>query len=136
MYDLMTLLGRLAMSAIFAHAAWGKVTAFGRTADMMGGAGMPLAPLFLAGAIALLAAGSLSLALGYRVRWGAAALIAFLVPATLIFHRYWAVPEDQVRMQQIQFMKNLALVGGLLVMLVHDPGRWSLQYGRRGRPRR
>ena len=53
----------------------------------------------------------------------ALALIVFTVPATFIFHAYWGIPADQVMNQQIHFMKNLAIVGGLLSVLARGMHR-------------
>jgi putative oxidoreductase len=83
-------------------------------------------PAFLAtgmalGGIILLLAGGLSILLGYKVRVGAKLLILFLIPATLLFHLNFA---DQ--MQQIQFLKNLGLMGGLLLLIQTGAGYWSL----------
>ena len=66
------------------------------------------------------------LVLGWRARWAALALIVFTVAATLIFHAYWSVPADQVTNQQNEFAKNLAIVGGLLLVLAHGSGRYTL----------
>ncbi len=66
------------------------------------------------------------LALGWKARWAALVLIVFTVPATFIFHAYWGVPADQVMNQQIHFMKNLAIVGGLLSVFAHGAGRLAL----------
>jgi len=49
-----------------------------------------------------------------------------LLSATLIFHAYWSVPADQVMNQQNEFAKNLAIVGGLLLVLAHGSGRYAL----------
>ncbi len=87
-------------------------------------------PAFLAAGMALggtilLLAGSLSVLLGYKIRIGAKLLILFLIPATLLFHLNLA---DQ--MQQIQFLKNLGLMGGLLLLIQTGAGYWSLdRYG-------
>jgi len=54
------------------------------------------------------------------------ALIVFTIPATFVFHANWGVPADQVMNQQIHFMKNLAIVGGLLSVFAHSPGRLAL----------
>ncbi|MBN2714422.1 MAG: DoxX family protein, partial [Deltaproteobacteria bacterium] len=86
------LLGRLGLSAIFLMSALGKIADFEGTQAYMASAGMPLTALFLVGAILLQTTGGLSLLLGYQVRWGVLALLIFLVPTTLIFHAFWAVP--------------------------------------------
>ena len=121
-----TLLGRLALSAIFLMSAFGKIANFDGTQAYMASAGMPFTAFFLVGAIFLELTGGLSLLLGYQVRWGVLALLIFLVPATLIFHRFWAVPPDMQQMQMINFMKNLAIGGALLLTWVHGAGPVSI----------
>jgi putative oxidoreductase len=59
------------------------------------------------------------------------ALAAFTLLATVLFHNYWAMPADQQMMQQLMFMKNLAITGGLLVLFAFGPGSLSLD-ARRG----
>ncbi len=70
--------------------------------------------------------GGAMLVLGWKARWAALALAVFTVAATLVFHAYWSVPADQVMNQQIHFMKNLAIVGGLLSVFAHGSGRYAL----------
>jgi putative oxidoreductase len=72
-----------------------------------------------------LAAGAMLL-VGWKARWAAVALALFTIPATFIFHAYWGVPADQVMNQQIHFVKNFAIVGGLLAVIAHGSGRFGL----------
>ncbi len=130
------LTGRIFLVAIFLSSGVRKIFNWSQTAGYMESNGMPLVPFFLAGAIALLILGGLSVLLGYRTRFGAIAIIVFLVPATLIFHDFWAVEQDQVRLQTIHFMKNLGLIGGLLILWGSGPGRFSLDARRPNPPRR
>ena len=53
-------------------------------------------------------------------------MAAFTLLATVLFHNYWAMPADQQMMQQLMFMKNLAITGGLLVLFAFGPGSLSL----------
>ena len=53
----------------------------------------------------------------------------FLIVITPIFHGFWAVPPEQVQMQQINFMKNVAILGGLLMVFAFGPGRYSIDRG-------
>src|SRR2546423_477653 len=72
-------------------------------------------------------AGGLSVLLGYRVRLGAWLLILFLVPVTLMMHNFWAVADPMAaKMQQAHFMKNVALMGGALLIAYFGAGPWSL----------
>jgi putative oxidoreductase len=89
--------------------------------------GVPLASVLvpLAGVIALL--GGLSVMLGYRARFGALLLLVFLVPVTLIMHKFWGLPDPQMAMmQRIHFMKNLSLIGGCLLIIYFGSGPYSL----------
>jgi putative oxidoreductase len=70
--------------------------------------------------------GGAALIVGYKTRWAAAALALFTVAAAVLFHNYWAMPAAQQMMQQILFLKNLAITGGLLMLMIAGPGAWSL----------
>jgi putative oxidoreductase len=90
-------------------------------------AGVPLAHVAvpLAGLVAL--AGGLSLALGFHARMGAIALLVFLVPVTLFMHKFWGIHDaQQAQMQMINFMKNVALMGGALFFVYAGAGAYSL----------
>ena len=66
------------------------------------------------------------LLLSWKTRWAALALFIFTFPTTFIFHTYWSVPANQVMNQQIHFMKNLAILGGLLTVFAHSCGGHAL----------
>jgi putative oxidoreductase len=70
--------------------------------------------------------GAVSLLLGLKARWGALALLVFLVPVTLVFHGFWAAPPDQRQMQMVEFLKNVSIGGGLLIVLGRGAGAFSL----------
>lgn len=119
--------GRVLLSAIFIISGWGKITGFEGTAGYMAAYGLPFVSLLLVGAILLELGGGLSVLLGFKARLGAAALIVFTVPATLIFHAFWAVEDPgQAFVEQLMFMKNLAILGGLTYVLAFGAGRFSL----------
>jgi putative oxidoreductase len=125
-HSIAALVGRIALSAIFLLSGFNKITNWSGTADHMAHEGMVAVPVFLAGAIAFEVLGGLSLLLGVYGRVGAAALIAFLIPATLIFHDFWAVDPAQQQNQMIHFLKNVAIMGGLLTVVAHGTGRFSV----------
>jgi putative oxidoreductase len=114
--SLTALSGRVFLSAIFLFSGFGKIADWSKFAHMMDEKGMPLVPLFLAGAIAFEILGGLSLLLGFYGRVGAVALIVFLIPTSLIFHNFWAAEAAQQQNQMIHFMKNVAIMGGLLMV--------------------
>jgi putative oxidoreductase len=87
---------------------------------------VPGAPVVLGLAIVTQLLGGFSVLLGYRARWGAWLLIAYLAADILLFHRFWSVrgPEQVEHMMHV--LKNLAIMGGLLQIVLHGPGAWSL----------
>lgn len=120
------LAGRLALSAIFLLSGFGKIMSWEGTAGYMASKGMPLVPFFLAAAIVVELAGGLSVLLGYKARWGALALVGFLIPVSLIFHNFWAFDGMQRQMEMIGFLKNVAIAGGLLTVVAHGAGAISI----------
>jgi putative oxidoreductase len=129
---LLSLLARVMIAAIFVMSAAGnKIPHFADVAKMMEGKGIPQPKILLAGAIAFLLLGGVSLVLGYRARLGALLLLVFLGAATYYFHDFWKLPPEQQKPELIQFMKNLALMGTMVFFLANGAGPWSLDNRRR-----
>ncbi len=94
--------------------------------------GVPLASIAvpLSGALALL--GGLSILLGYRARIGAWLIVLFLVAVTPTMHKFWGIPDPMMhQLQMIMFMKNLAMLGGALLITQLGAGPWSLDSRRK-----
>ena len=126
-HSYVSLVGRLLLSAIFLFAGAGKIMDYAGTAQQMADRGMPAVELLLPAAIAVEILGGLSLLLGFQTRLGALLLFLFLIPTTLIYHNFWAVPDPgQYHMQLIHFMKNLAIMGGLLEFCAAGAGAISI----------
>ncbi|AFZ51520.1 DoxX family protein [Dactylococcopsis salina] len=115
------LFGRICLCLIFFQGAFGNFSDFSATQARMGEMGLPLPALLLAGNIIFQFVGAISLLLGFKVQWGAVILIVFLIPTTLIFHDFWVDPGER-----IAFFKNLALIGGLLLLIQTGAGAVSL----------
>ena len=111
MGNLLIYAGRIALAAIFLGSGYRKTTAFGPTADVIASKGLPFPELMTVGAIACEIIGGLMVATGYRSSIGAGLLLVFLIPATWLFHP----PSDPE--QQIDFLKNLAIAGALLIVI-------------------
>ena len=125
---IVSVVGRVLLCTIFFMAAVGnKIPNFQAVAGYMEKEGVPAPQVLLAGAIAFLIAGSLSVILGYKARIGAALLLVFLVLATYYFHDFWTVSDSQARQDQmIHFMKNLGLMGAMLLIIANGTGPMSL----------
>jgi putative oxidoreductase len=120
-------LGRVLLALLFLWSGYGKLANVAGTAGYMKAQGMPLADVLVWIALLVELIGSAMLVLGYKVRWAAAALIGFTLVATFVFHAYWAVPPEQAMGQQINFMKNIAISGGLLALFAHGSGRYAIE---------
>jgi putative oxidoreductase len=116
----LVMLGRVLLSIIFLLSGLGKIMDWDGNAKLMASQGMPLIPLLLAGAIIIELAGGLSVLLGWKVRWGALLLFLYLIPTTLIFHDFWAFSGPEMQTQLVNFLKNLSIMGGLLLVAAYD----------------
>lgn len=125
------LAARFLITFLFLRSALEKTTAFAVVADMMAGKGMPFAEVLLVGSIVLETAGSLMVLLGWHARWGAVLLAIFLVPATLIFHNFWAIDPALAREaanQANHFFKNVSILGALVMIMAVGAGPLSLTH--------
>lgn len=124
----MVLLARLMLAAVFLFSAFdSKIRHFSQTVEYMRGEGIHNPRLALFGAIGLILLGGLSLLAGAWTRIGAVFLLVFLAAATYYFHDFWTLVDPaQRQLQTIQFMKNLAIAGGLLALACHGGGPWSV----------
>ncbi|MGH7231226.1 MAG: DoxX family protein [Nitrospiraceae bacterium] len=117
-----SLVGRILLATIFLMSGVNKIMDPQGTQHYMAAMGMTTATfLFYLGAVVIEVGGGLSILLGYWARIGAAVLFLFMIPTTLIFHANFA---DQNQM--IHFLKNMAMMGGLLYVMTYDAGRMSL----------
>jgi putative oxidoreductase len=124
------LCGRLLFSLIFILSSFNNFSQ--RMIGYGESHGIPLANIAVpvAGVIGLL--GGLSVLFGYYARIGAWLLIVFLVPVTLMMHNFWAVTDPAMaQMQQAHFLKNLAMIGGCLLISYFGAGPWSVDARRR-----
>lgn len=116
------LVSRILLSSIFLFSGAKKVFGFAAAQGYMAKYGMKMTGMFLVLAILFEIGGGLSVLLGYFPRLGALALILFLVPTTVVFHREFADPA-----QAVQFSKNVAIMGGLFAILAAGGGEFSLR---------
>jgi len=128
-HDAMALLGRLLIAYMFVPSGWGKLVGFAGTVGYIAGKGVPFPEVCAAIAVAAELGLGLALLFGFKTRWAALGLAIFVAVITPIFHNYWAVPEAQHMMQQLNFTKNLAIVGGLLAFAAFGAGRLSIDGG-------
>jgi len=126
------LIGRILLAGIFLVSGYAKLSDPAGTIGYMQHAGIPNAGtlVYVAGAAELL--GGLALLFGFLARLGAFGLFVLLIPTTFYFHHFWDLSGADAQMQMVNFMKNLAVMGGLLMVVAYGAGRYSID----GRVRR
>lgn len=122
----LALISRLLLAALFLPAGIGKITGFEGTVGYIASVGLPMATLGAVAAIVVEVLGGLALLVGFGTRWAALVLALFTLTASFFFHNYWAVPAEQQFMQQLLFMKNVGVTGGLLALAAFGAGAFSL----------
>ncbi|MES2014215.1 MAG: DoxX family protein [Patescibacteria group bacterium] len=121
-YDsLLTLIGRVAIAAIFIIFGFLKISTFAGMVAFATAAGVPFPTLAIGVAIVVELIGGLMILVGYKTKWAALAVALFLIPVTYYFHRNFA---DQVNMTM--FWKNLSIFGGMLILAAHGAGKYSV----------
>ena len=120
------LVGRALLATIFVISGWGKITGFAGTAGYIASKGMPMPELMAAGAIAVEFFGGLALLAGFKARWAAAVIFLFMIPTTLIFHGPAGLPPQEAQGQMIHLLKNLSIMGGMLMVFAFGPGKFSI----------
>jgi len=115
------LAARVCLCLIFLKAGISHLLGFNSTVLMMTSKGLPIAKSLLLFTVVFQLLGGLSLLLGYKVKSGSILLILFLIPATLVFHNPIADPNEIN-----DFLKNLGLIGGLLMVIYSGAGALSI----------
>jgi len=118
--------GRTLLALIFLMSGYGKIGGFAGTAGYMSSKGLPMVEVLLAITIVIEIGAALMIIAGFKARLGASALFLWMLPVTFLFHNFWAMPADQQMLQQIMFMKNLAIMGGLLLIMANGSGPMSM----------
>jgi putative oxidoreductase len=124
--DWLLLLGRILLGGIFVLSGYGKLMGLSAFAASLEQKGVPFASV-----MALIGApveffGGLAIVLGIETRYAAALMAGFVIMATLISHRFWEYQDAARQMQQTHFLKNVAIIGGFVVLFVQGGGRFAL----------
>lgn len=127
-------LGRVLFGGFFLFNGLGHFMQLGFLAQYAGMKGVPAPAAAVAVTGVMLILGGASILLGLRPRIGLALIVAFLLPASVIMHDFWTVPEQMSRAaEMVNFLKNLALAGAAL-MLTAVPEPWRASLASRRQP--
>lgn len=113
-------IGRAFLGALFFISGIYKILGFSGVAGWMASAGLPAASLLLVITIVIEVAGGLMLITGFRANLAALVIALFLVPATIVFHAFWSADAAGFQDQLTQFLKNLSILGGMLLVIERE----------------
>jgi len=124
--DVLLLVGRVLLGWLFLTSAWGKFMNMGGYVTYLTNLKVPNPGFFswIGAPVEFLI--GITLILGFATRYAALLCLLFLIVATALAHRYWEYPAAQVMAQYNNFLKNLAIFGGALLLFVSGPGRYSV----------
>lgn len=112
--------GRALLGVLFFISGINKILAFSYVAGWMASSGVPASNLLLSITIVIEVLGGLMLITGYKARLAAVVIALFLVPVTLVFHGFWSADAANFQNQLTQFLKNLSILGGMLLVIERE----------------
>ena len=130
--DIILLIGRILLGWIFVRSGYGKLFDMSAYAAMLQGRGIPIFIAYISILVEFF--GGIALILGFATRYVTLVMIAFMVVATFTSHRYWQFTDVNVRrIQELNFYKNLAIIGGFFFLFVCNSKRLSVDAWLHGR---
>ena len=123
--DELLLAGRVLMMILFVLFGWQKLNSFSGTVAYMASTGAPSPELSAVIAVAVELVGGALIAVGFYTRPLALVFAVYTLATALIGHRYWALQGMDQYLAMINFYKNISIIGGLLLLAVSGPGRYS-----------
>jgi putative oxidoreductase len=124
--DVILLVGRVALGAIFVKSGLQKLLALGAFASVLSSRGLPDAAMWAGIGATVEFIGGVLIVTGFQTRLASLLMILFVIVATGISHRYWEFAEPARRLQESQFFKNLSIVGGFVLLFVIGSGRYGV----------
>jgi putative oxidoreductase len=121
---------RLLICAIFVRGAFGKIMGWSGQAEYMASHGMRFIPPLLAAALAVEVLGVIALLTGFQARAAAFVMFVYLGIVSVMLHNFWALSGMSAGANQTAFLKNVGIMGGLLMISACGPGRWALGTGK------
>lgn len=121
------LVGRILLGGIFVVSGYGKLMGLAAFAASLEKNGVPFASALAPIGASVEFFGGVAIALGVEVRSAALLMIAFVIVATLISHRFWELQDAARRAQVTQFSKNMAIIGGFALLHAAGGGRLAVE---------
>ncbi|GAC1333519.1 MAG: DoxX family protein [Collimonas sp.] len=128
-HDVLILLARVLLMVLFLTTGWRKLTNFSATAAYMASTGSPVPKLSTVVAIAMECFIAIALVVGVFTRPLALLYVVFTFVTALLGHRFWNATGAEHEAQKVNFLKNVSIMGGLLLLAVTGPGKYALMPG-------
>lgn len=122
--DFLLLVGRVVLGWIFVFYGWGKLFTIAQYSTTFPGRGLSPWMAYIAVPVEFFV--GLALLLGFATRYSVLILLFFMLVASFSSHAYWSVPDAQRGNQTAHFWKNISMMGGLVLLFITGPGRFSL----------
>ena len=124
------LAGRILMSVMFLASGFFKIGAYSQTVAYSASKGLPMASVAIACAAVLELAGGLAILVGFQTKIAAWLLFLYLIPVTFLFHNFWAMQGAEQQQNMINFLKNVSIMGGLVILASNGAGPYSVDHSR------
>ncbi|WP_213881365.1 DoxX family protein [Pseudomonas sp. dw_358] len=124
--DLIILAARVLLMILFITAGWGKITGFSGTVGYFAAIGAPMPSVAAGVAILMEFFVGIALLVGFYTRPLALLMSLFVLGTAIIGHHFWNMVEPDKSANTIQFFKNMSIIGGLWLLSVTGPGRFSV----------
>ena len=124
--DEILLIARVLLVALFVLFGWSKLTGFSGTIAYMAAENAPLPTVAAVIAVVMELLVGMAIAVGFYTRPLAYLLVLYTLATAFIGHHYWTMPDAERMANMINFYKNLSIAGGLLLLCIAGPGKYSL----------
>jgi putative oxidoreductase len=124
------LAGRILMSVLFLVSGFFKLGAYSQMVGYAASKGLPMAGVAVACAAVLELAGGLAILIGFQTKIAAWLLFLYLIPTTFYFHNFWAMQGMEQQDNMVHLLKNVAIMGGLVILAANGPGPYSVDHSR------
>ena len=124
--DWAALVGRALFALTFIVSGWQKIPGWAGNVAYISSHALPFPELASIVSIVIELGGGIAIVIGWKTRWVAIAYVVYLIVLTFVFHPFWSVPADQAMAQQINFLKNVAILGAAFLLFAFGPGRMSV----------
>jgi putative oxidoreductase len=124
------LAGRILMSVMFLISGFFKIGGYTQMVGYATAKGLPMASVAIACAAVLELAGGLAILAGFQTKIAAWLLFLYLIPVTFFFHNFWAMQGMEQQDNMIHLLKNVAIMGGLVILAANGPGPYSVDHSR------